>query len=154
VNEQRTVRVRAHCFWNDSGLEVTKGEAYSVTASGVWWDLLFHGGATGYMAPGWSIFQKLLQSCRRLPKGRWFVLGAQVLAHDLQSTPVEVGASLPIVADGRLTFFANDVKGFYWNNWGALSVTIRRLPDQSVLPAIQSIDNPQRGRPRSDQPRT
>lgn len=140
VNEQRTVRVRAHCFWNDSGLEVTKGEAYSVTASGAWWDLLFCSGATGYTAPGWSVFQKLLQSYRRLPKGRWFVLGAQVLGDDQQSTPAEVGASLPIVADGRLTFFANDVKGFYWNNWGSLSVTIRRLPDQS-MPAIQSINN-------------
>lgn len=126
VNEARTIRVRAHCFWNDSGLDVRKGERYSVSATGSWWDMFIRSGAAGYSAPSWSVFQNLLQSQRRLPGDPWFVLGAQVLATDRTATPIEVGSTIDVPSDGRLTFFANDVPGFYWNNWSALTLQVRR----------------------------
>lgn len=127
VNETKTIRVRAHCFWNDSGLDVRKGERYSVTASGSWWDLNFRSGAAGYSAPSWSVFQNLLQGHRRMPGDKWFALGGQVLTVDRTTAPIEVGENIFVPSDGRLTFFANDVPGFYWNNWGALTLQIRRV---------------------------
>ncbi len=35
------------------------------------------------------------------------------------------GANMP--ASGQLEFFANDVPGFYWNNFGSIQLEITRL---------------------------
>jgi hypothetical protein len=127
VGEQLVLRVRAHCPWNDTELEVKQGEEYSVTASGEWWDLIFRSDAGGYQPPSWSFLQTLLQGERRLPTQPWFVLGAQLLHERGQSFPVGPSGNLRMSSNGRLILFANDVKGFYWNNFGSISVTIRRV---------------------------
>jgi len=127
AGEQQTLLVRAHCPCNDTELEVKQGEEYSITASGDWWDLVFRSGARGYRAPAWSVFQTLLQGERRLPAELWCVLGGQLLPDPDQSFSIGEGGAWRPLSNGRLVLFANDVKGFYWNNWGSISVTIRRV---------------------------
>jgi hypothetical protein len=127
VGEQRSLCVRAHCFWNDTELEVKQDEEYSVTASGEWWDWIFPSDAGGYQPPRWSVFQTLTARLRRLPKEKWFVLGAQLLPDDGHRYALGLNGGLKIRSNGRLILFANDARGFYWNNWGSITVAIRRL---------------------------
>jgi hypothetical protein len=126
VGEQRTVCIHAHCVWNDAGIRVNKGEEYNFTGEGQWWDWIFPSGVSGYQPPKWSIFQTLLQRLRRVPTDPWFALSAQVLSEKGNSVAVAASEPLRVATDGRLTLFANDVRGFYWNNWGSVCVTVRR----------------------------
>ena len=117
-----TVEAKSGVIWNDTGVDVRAGETLAVNVSGTWSDLTTEANADGYASP-WNM--KPFEGLRRLPKARWFALVGCV-GHDLRHCQVmsDGAQTLVMPATGRLYLFANDVKGFYWNNTGALTVAI------------------------------
>lgn len=128
VAERITVDVVARCYWNNTALHVTAGQRYQFVAVGAWTDLLVRCGADGYPTPWWSLPQWIAQGFRRLPKENWFVLAGAVRAEENNRYfVVGTGREIRMPATGQLAFFANDVPGFYWNNFGAIRLEIARL---------------------------
>jgi hypothetical protein len=40
--------VRAHRFWNDTGIDIQAGRQYALRAEGYWWDAFVRSTAAGY----------------------------------------------------------------------------------------------------------
>jgi len=128
VGEKSTLEVAARCYWNNTALHVTAGQHYQFVALGTWTDLLIRRDAKGYSTPWWSLPQWIAQRFCRLPKENWFVLvGAVRAAEGNRCFAVGTRREVRMPATGQLAFFANDVPGFYWNNFGAIRLEITRL---------------------------
>lgn len=125
VGDQMTVSVRAHDLWTDTGLDVVDGGLYECSATGHWWDLVMRSGADGYESPRWNPSQVVTEGRRRVPAARWFALCGAVDRDETNAFVIGTHAQLRLTA-GRLTCFANDIRGFYWNNHGAVELEIRR----------------------------
>jgi hypothetical protein len=134
VGEKITVEVVARRYWNDTGLRVTAGQRYQLTAHGTWIDFYIPCGADGYRTPRWlqsgplSLPTRIVDGLRRVPEGDWFVLAGAVRADE--ECEYFVGGSsreVRMPATGQLAFFANDVPGFYWNNLGSILLEVTRL---------------------------
>jgi hypothetical protein len=114
--------------WNNTGLHVTVGQRYQLVAVGTWWDTVIRSDADGYPTPWWYPPQRIAQRLRRLPSDDWFVLaGAIRTAEDCWHFAVGSSREVLMPTRGQLSFFANDVPGFYWNNFGSLRLEIARL---------------------------
>ncbi|WP_412023434.1 hypothetical protein [Burkholderia cepacia] len=69
---------------------------------------------------------------RILDDGRYFRLMGRVVPNDAvptqdnpaQTFPIGVRGEYRAAANGVLFVFANDRAGYYWNNWGAITLTI------------------------------
>jgi hypothetical protein len=70
----------------------------------------------------------------RIPDGsRFFRLMGRIVANGEQPTsddpgstfPIGAGAALTAPTAGRLFVFCNDREGFYWNNWGSVTLVIQ-----------------------------
>ena len=120
------MQVFARQFWNDTNLDVIVGEPIHFFATGQWKDFTILTDANGFYKWHMKPFEKL----RREPDSPWFsLIGAidhKYLFHLGKEKTVEMPAS------GRLYLFANDVKYFYWNNKGYLTVQIRQLNNSST----------------------
>jgi len=134
VGEKATVDIVARRYWNDTGLYVTTGQRYRLTARGTWTDFYIPCAADGYKAPGWllqgplGLLTRTIQRLRRAPEGNWFVLaGAIRAAGHYQYFVSGSSREVHMPASGHLEFFANDVPGFYWNNFGSIRLEITRL---------------------------
>jgi hypothetical protein len=128
VGEKTTIEIAARCYWNNTALHVTAGQHYQFVAAGTWTDLLVRRDADGYPTPWWSPLQRITQGFRRLPKENWFVLAGAIRDGENNRYFV-IGTSREVwmPTTGQLAFFANDVPGFYWNNFGAIQLEIGRL---------------------------
>jgi hypothetical protein len=125
------VPVVAREKWNWTGVHVEPGEHYTIAAAGRWTDLTIDTDAEGFLtdaAP--KLTQGLMrkhEKNRRMPAERWFCLVGCV---GERGTPFRIGAGLdwpvPAGASGILLCFANDVPYAYWNNRGALTLTVTR----------------------------
>jgi len=123
VGPPRTVEVQADKKHNDVGIDVKKGEQYSIEATGTWCDTKKHcHGPEGYTAESLSKWEKL----RRVKDAQWFTLIASIGHDDHAAKAIGPKGTFEATADGKLTFFANDVSFMYWNNSGSVSVTITR----------------------------
>lgn len=121
LHQSHQISIRAKAFWNDTGIDVGDNEAYGFKATGEWKDLTISCDADGYTR--W--FMKLSEGCRRSKHNKWFALmGSLDKVNDFL-----IGKSKEISFDsnGRLFCYANDVRGFYWNNFGELTLTVTRL---------------------------
>ena len=134
VGEKFAIDVIARRYWNDTGLQVTAGQRYQLAARGTWVDFYIPCGADGYQAPGWllrgplGLPTRFTQALRRAPEGNWFVLvGAVRAAGDCQCFIAGSSREVRMPASGQLAFFANDVPGFYWNNFGSVRLEITRF---------------------------
>ncbi len=128
VGEVTTRKVAACRFWNDTGVHVEVGQGYRFDAAGSWTDLFICCNANGYPTPWYSLLQRAGQSLRRVPQEDWFTLiGAVRSPEDCRYFKVGSEKEVRVPGTGQLSFFANDVPGFYWNNVGILTVTITRL---------------------------
>lgn len=125
LHEEARAIVRARARWNRTGVLLVAGEVYDFVASGCWTDLVIPHGPAG--DPSGSAYMRLFERWRRVPTADWFTLiGA--IDSQMQSAFV-IGSRrrhTPQVT-GQLTCFANDVSGFYWNNFGAIGLTVTRL---------------------------
>jgi hypothetical protein len=127
IGQSITVPVAARKSSNDTGLQVAAGQHYQFQAAGTWVDIWLASDAGGYPTPRWSLGQRLAERFRRVPDAPWFALIGMVQDNTVSRAFVIGAASrITMPMSGRLACFANDVPGFYWNNRGALWLSIQR----------------------------
>jgi hypothetical protein len=123
VGEVKRVRVDSREYWNDTQIDVAPGEEYAFAVEGkqTWHDASHACGADGYTA--WV--NTLAGPFKRFRDKLFTLVGAVDKRHDFR-----IGSSNPSwkpAARGRLFAYANDVRGFYKNNRGALELTVTRV---------------------------
>ena len=123
VGESVTSEIRAGSFWNKTGVQLVAGQRHLMTASGHWVDFFIRHEPDGDPSDSWYL--RLFESKRRLAGENWFVL-VGALDSD-PATAFRIGSQCEYIAPaaGELTCFANDVPGFYWNNWGHVTLIVR-----------------------------
>jgi hypothetical protein len=119
-----TVTIEAKPFNNLTNVWFESGAVYDLKATGTWFDAGRPSGPNGY--PDGNFLQNLASWLRRLPDRNWFIL---LGVAEPKNTPFVIGTNAIYQAQqsGQLICFANDVPGFYWNNTGALRLTIARV---------------------------
>lgn len=124
-----SAEVPARPRWVDTGIHLTGGETYLITATGTWQDWRNRCGPEGY--PSNSVFLSLAEWARRERGAPWFALIGSIGRR--RSLQFVIGASTTFTPDvsGELTCFANDAPLFRWNNKCAVTVTVRRPGDRA-----------------------
>lgn len=125
VGEVMTRPILAREAWNDTGILLVAGQEYRLTATGRWVDWYIPCDADGFASPNPAFWP--FEWLRRAPAERWFAL-VGALERDPR-TMFLIGAQRTVIApaSGELTCFANDVWLAYWNNRGALQLTVERV---------------------------
>ncbi len=123
IGEMCTVTVRARPRWNDTGIRLISGSRYRFSASGRWVDLVVPCGAGGYSCA----LLRSKESGRRVPTEPWFALIGSIDADEARAFLIGSERELAAPATGVLSCFANDLWGMYWNNWGAVELTVLRV---------------------------
>jgi hypothetical protein len=118
------IPIMAGEYWNDTKIDMDTGERYMLTASGRWLDFFIPSSPDGYSSPLSSI--KSLNRLLRHPTGKLFSLIGCLDRRVEQQFIIGRGVTFDSEVSGRLYCFANDVPGFYWNNWGHIALTIKR----------------------------
>jgi hypothetical protein len=119
------VTIRAHELWNRTGVAIEASATYLFEVRGDqhWFDFWIETDADGYSR--WWL--KLVEGLRRVPTANWFAL-IGTLDGSLESAwVIGRGGQYTATASGELVCFANDIDSMYWNNWGALVLTVTRL---------------------------
>lgn len=120
VGESSSMTVNSASYWNDSVVRVKKGERYLLEASGKWTDWFITTTADGYS--NW-----FYEHLTRNPKAPMFSLVGSVAKKPGSDFFVGVKKEMAMTLDGQLSFYANDITHFYWNNKGSLQLKITRL---------------------------
>lgn len=122
ATSQTVVEVSADRLYQPTGVSVTKGEVYELTAEGHWQDADFPStdgnGFKGFTAP--MFFGMLLKP---MPGQYYMKLCGKV---GNWKFPIGTSITIRIRKSGELLLFPNDAKGFYKNNHGILRVAIKR----------------------------
>ena len=113
-------RIDSKAKWNRTGIQVTAGTTYQLSASGRWFDASHECGPDGYDDPKLARWVRL----RRFPAARWFTLIGSIDGRN--EFAIGNGLQWKAPATGELRCYANDVGIMYWNNRG--SVTLRVEP--------------------------
>ena len=126
VGQTAYVSVLAHKRWNDSGIDVVAGQAFtfSVPSGEEWIDWRTPCGANGYVSNCWI---RSWETFRRVPKANWLQLIGTI--GKSTKSAIIIGSRLPEFLPslpGRLYLFGNDLPWMYWNNRGMLAVRITR----------------------------
>lgn len=124
IGESATAKVRARVFWNETGIRLTAGEHYLMTATGQWVDFYLKHGPDGGPSP--NARMRAFEPKRRLPHENWFVLAGALDSDPGTAFAIGSHREYTAPASGQLTCFANDVEGYYWNNWGSVLLTVKR----------------------------
>jgi hypothetical protein len=114
--------IRAHLFWNRTGILLQANHTYTITASGRWVDFFIPHGPDGDPSP--FAYMRSFESKRRLPTHNWFVLSGAIDCDPATAFPIGSHCKYTPTQSGELTCFANDVPGFYWNNWWHVTLTL------------------------------
>lgn len=124
VGESARAIIQAREKWNDTGITLTAGEVYRLTAAGEWRDAGIACGPGGYDSP--NLLLRASEWLRRAPRERWFMLVGSVGRDG--GAPFRIGREAPCrpTATGRLFCFANDVAFMYFNNHGSVELTVTR----------------------------
>jgi hypothetical protein len=122
TGDSLSVEIFAKPFWNETNLEVKNGEKYSFCATDEWIDWYIITDANGYDMRHMNSFR----SYRRSPDNKWFALMGSL---DKSENLFLIGSrsEISFAKDGKLYCFANDVKGFYFNNKDSIRLKIKRL---------------------------
>ena len=134
--EQFVAGIHAQVKWNDTGLQLRRGERYRFVASGTWNDASIRCGPEGY--PSRSLFFRLLQWRRRFPRGQWFELIGALDRDEKSAFAIGAGTEMEMDRDGVLYCYANDLRGFYGNNSRVVTLSIVRLAAQELQAAAAS----------------
>jgi hypothetical protein len=111
--------------WNDTALKMLKGESYTLTADGTWYDATIKCDANGYTSD--ILRHRLLARFRRCPKQNWFLLMGALSMDDGKAFVLGAGpTTYTATEDGKLYCFANDLWRFYLNNSGLVKLTVKR----------------------------
>jgi len=123
VGEAEDVSVEAKPFWNRTGVLLESGGRYAFSASGKWHDWWIETDADGYE----NFPHCLLRWIRRAPREPVFKLMGAVDADGREAFPIGSESEHSCPVTGELLCFANDIRGFYWNNCGSVTLSIRRV---------------------------
>jgi hypothetical protein len=140
VGNSRRIRVVAKTFINWTGITFVAGQRYrfEVLADppfdrGLWIDSGVRTTADGFLTCPVDVLCAPFRRLRRIPDVNWFVMSGGIgdpslLALDLHHR-FAIGDRRTITdpATGHLGLFANDVSTMYWNNEGAIMMTITRI---------------------------
>ncbi|MEX5684125.1 hypothetical protein [Pseudomonas silesiensis] len=121
-------KVSSRDDWRDTHVILERGTRYYFRATGKWWDAQIHCDANGYNR--WYMdWAKEYLRCQK-EGATWFTLIGAI---------EESTASLFVIGDGarwrdgwiapksgKLTAFANDITGMYWNNFASVTLEIWR----------------------------
>ena len=118
-----TLEVHADQYYTDSGVDVSPGEKYSITAEGVWIDWFINSTSDGFVIH-FKPFDLFTERVSRVKDERLFTLIGCLNKTDASSFRVGSGTNYTATQPGRLYLYANDLNGFYWNNYGSVNVTI------------------------------
>ena len=121
VNDTISIQIYSSNFWNDTDIDIQTGDEYKFEATGFWKDLFLTIDADGYS----NLYVSLFNKFKRSKNNQWFALMGS-LNH---TGDFLIGKDNQIVfnVEGKLSCYANDVKGFYWNNSGQVLLRVTRL---------------------------
>jgi len=122
--ESMQAAVFAQPKWNDTSLEMHKGETYRFEATGTWYDASIPCHADGYPSP--SLGFRFAERWRRYPRGNWFALIGAIGQNERTSFLIDLHNPVLVPADGVLYCYANDLPRMYGNNSGYLKLTVTR----------------------------
>jgi hypothetical protein len=120
-NNTELIKVSSRKSWNETDLEVHPDEEYEFMAIGHWNDMLVESGANGYS----KTYMKPFDNLKRSPLNNWFALMGSIN----KQFDFLIGGYKKLVFDtsGKLSFYANDVPGLYWNNSHSITLFVTRL---------------------------
>lgn len=121
INESREIKIHSKDYWNNTELAVQTGEKYLFDASGNWTDSYIDTDADGFSKWYMAAFSML----KRSPSNKWFTLMGSLNKN--KCFLIGKQRSIEFNESGILHCFANDVKGFYGNNKGSISLKITRI---------------------------
>ncbi len=121
VNQSKLVLIYSKKSWNDTAIEISTGEEYLFEADGAWKDLVIRTDADGYS----NLYMRLFNKLKRSRENKWFALIGSLDKSD----NFLIGKTNRVLFkhSGKLCCFANDAPGFYWNNFGHITLKITRL---------------------------
>lgn len=130
----QSIRISAKDTGTDTTVDMAPGEEYELTATGLWWDLYIPSSPNGFFFLQQVLVERFLPEFlverffrpRHRASNFFALIGCLDRRPDQQFFIGKYCKYTPAVA-GRLFCFANDVPGFYWNNWGKVDLTIKRL---------------------------
>lgn len=138
TNSEATTVAFAHHLYNHTGIYFEKNNEYEISVKKVnnkqqtWKDASIVCDADGWDRDDVKLGIKEIaiagtEPFRRVPKADWFCLCGSIGNTD--DTAFKIGKKKKVKAGhtGELCLFANDLNRFYGNNFGKLSVTIKRL---------------------------
>lgn len=123
INEAIAVKILAKSKWNSTQLEIVQGEEYEFIAIGKWTDLLITKDADGYT----NSYMRLFDNRKRAKQFLWFALVGALDKNEDKYFLIGKNNSILFNEAGMLYCFANDAEGFYWNNFGHLTLQIKRI---------------------------
>jgi hypothetical protein len=125
IGETKTAVVLAKPHWNLTGIELVAAERYAMTAAGRWVDWFIPHGPEG--DPSDRFYMKMFEHLRRMKNENWFELIGALNSDIGTAFPIGSGCNYTAKVGGELTCFANDVEGFYFNNYGQVMLTVTRM---------------------------
>lgn len=121
INESIEIKIHSKEYWNNTELTIQSGEKYFFDASGIWTDSYINTDADGFSKWYMAAFNML----KRSPTDKWFALMGSL--NKKNCFLIGMQKSIEFYENGILHCFANDVKGFYGNNKGFISLKITRI---------------------------
>jgi hypothetical protein len=123
INGTVDIRIYAKRKWNSTQIEISEGEEYELTAIGEWRDFTSKTDAEGYT----NLYMQLFDSVKRSKEHKWFALIGSLNQSQDEYFLIGKKNKLSFNTSGSLYCFANDVNGFYWNNFGFVTLQITRI---------------------------
>jgi hypothetical protein len=118
-----SVNIHAKKFWNHTVIGLKVGQQYLLKAEGKWIDWYIETDANGYSR--WYL--RPYEIFRRMRRENWFALIGTIGESLNNAFLIGMGPTdyMPPIS-GELVCFANDMPGFYWNNYGSVQLTVTR----------------------------
>ncbi len=110
--------------WVDTGILLTAGTTYRISAYGTWVDWLKKNtcGPTGYQS--YSGLLRWAERFRLQPAEPWFALIGSIDRDPSAHFAIGASTTFTPAESGELSCFANDVPFFRWNNKGSVTVVV------------------------------
>lgn len=125
INEQVILEIKSREKYSSQQIAIKIGEKYEIAFNSPqdkWYDLGIPSTAQGYENISINLFNLKM----RVLDAKCFALCGCFDEDDETAFLIGLRKTIEVKNDKILSFFANDVKGFYWNNFGKLKVKITR----------------------------
>lgn len=123
INESIKIKIYAKSKWNSTLIEISENEEYEFNAIGNWKDLFITTDADGFTC----LYMQLFNSVKRAKRHKWFSLIGSLNQKKDSYFLIGKHNIVSFKNCGNLYCFANDVNRFYWNNFGYLTLHIKRI---------------------------